>query len=56
MVVPSAIRPNGNRLTVGSNDRVKANVNASSVVAQGQRISIHEGAYFKGKVNIKTNG
>ncbi len=78
--VEGAIDPKGNRLTVGPNGRVKANVNASVVVVQGkldgnvqasdrvdlkqsavvtgdiaaQRISIDEGAYFKGRVNIQT--
>ena len=77
--VEGTIDPKGNRLTVGPNGRVKANVNASSVVVQGkldgnvqasdrvdlkqsavvtgdiaaQRISIDEGAYFKGRVNIQ---
>ena len=78
--VEGLIDPKGNRLTVGPNGRVKANVNASTVVVQGkldgnvqasdrvdlkhsavvtgdiaaQRISIDEGAYFKGRVNIQT--
>jgi cytoskeletal protein CcmA (bactofilin family) len=77
--VEGIIDPKGNRLTVGPNGRVKANVNASAVVVQGklegsiqasdrvdlkqsavvtgdiaaQRISIDEGAYFKGRVNIQ---
>jgi cytoskeletal protein CcmA (bactofilin family) len=77
--VEGAIDPQGNRLTIGPNGRVKANVNASAVVVQGklegnvqasdrvdlkqsavvtgdiatQRISIDEGAYFKGRVNIE---
>jgi cytoskeletal protein CcmA (bactofilin family) len=77
--VEGVIDPKGNRLTVGPNGRVKANVNASVVVVQGkldgnvqasdrvdlkqsavvtgdiaaQRISIDEGAYFKGRVNIQ---
>jgi cytoskeletal protein CcmA (bactofilin family) len=77
--VEGVIDPKGNRLTVGPNGRVKANVNASAVVVQGklegnvqasdrvdlkqsavvtgdiaaQHISIDEGAYFKGKVNIQ---
>lgn len=77
--VEGAIDPKGNRLTIGPNGRVKANVNASAVVVQGklegsiqasdrvdlkqsavvtgdiaaQRISIDEGAYFKGRVNIE---
>lgn len=77
--VEGAIDPKGNRLTIGPNGCVKANVNASAVVVQGklegnvqasdrvdlkqsavvtgdiaaQRISIDEGAYFKGRVNIQ---
>ena len=67
--VEGTINPKGNRLTIGPNGRVKANVNASAVVVQGklegniqasdrgdiatQRISIDEGAYFKGGVNIE---
>ena len=77
--VEGVIDPKGNRLTVGPNGRVKANVNASVVVVQGkldgnvqasdrvdlkqsavvtgdiaaQHISIDEGAYFKGRVNIQ---
>jgi len=77
--VEGTIDPKGNRLTVGPNGRVKANVNASAVVVQGklegsiqasdrvdlkqsavvtgdiaaQRISIDEGASFKGRVNIQ---
>jgi cytoskeletal protein CcmA (bactofilin family) len=77
--VEGTINPKGNRLTIGPNGRVKANVNASAVVVQGklegniqasdrvdlkqsavvtgdiatQRISIDEGAYFKGGVNIQ---
>jgi len=76
--VEGVIDPKGNRLTIGPNGRVKANVSASAVVVQGklegniqasdrvdlkqsavvtgdiaaQRISIDEGAYFKGRVNI----
>jgi cytoskeletal protein CcmA (bactofilin family) len=72
--VEGTIDPKGNRLTIGPNRRVKANVNACAVVVQGklegsiqasdqvdlkqsavvtgdsatQRISIDEGAYFKG--------
>ena len=78
-LVEGVIDPRGNRLTVGPNGRVKANVTASSVVVQGklegnvqasdrvdlkqsavvtgdiaaQRISIDDGAYFKGRVNIQ---
>jgi cytoskeletal protein CcmA (bactofilin family) len=77
--VEGTIDPKGNRLTVGPNGRVKANVNACAVVVQGklegniqasdrvdlkqsavvtgdiaaQRISIDDGAYFKGRVNIQ---
>jgi len=77
--VEGAIDPKGNRLTIGPNGRVKANVSACAVVVQGklegniqasdrvnlkqsavvmgdiatQRISIDEGAYFKGSVNIQ---
>jgi cytoskeletal protein CcmA (bactofilin family) len=77
--VEGTINPKGNRLTIGPNGRVKANVNACAVVVQGklegniqasdrvdlkqsavvtgdiatQRISIDEGAYFKGSVNIE---
>jgi cytoskeletal protein CcmA (bactofilin family) len=77
--VEGAIDPKGNRLTIGPNARVKANINACAVVVQGklegniqatdrvdlkqsavvmgdiatQRISIDEGAYFKGSVNIQ---
>ena len=77
--VEGTIDPKGNRLTIGPNGRVKANVNACAVVVQGklegniqasdrvdlkqsaivmgdiatQRISIDEGAYFKGSVNIQ---
>jgi cytoskeletal protein CcmA (bactofilin family) len=77
--VEGTIDPKGNRLTIGPNGRVKANVNACAVIVQGklegniqaservdlkqsavvlgdiatQRISIDEGAYFKGSVNIQ---
>jgi cytoskeletal protein CcmA (bactofilin family) len=77
--VEGAIELKGNRLTLGPNGRVKANVNARSVVIQGrlegnvratdrvdlkqsavvlgdiatQRISIEEGAFFKGGVDIQ---
>ena len=77
--VEGVIDPKGNRLTVGPNGRVKANVTACAVVVQGkldgsiqasdrvdlkqsaivtgdiatQRISIDDGAYFKGRVNIE---
>src|SRR4029077_4802277 len=77
--VEGTINPKGNRLTIGPNGRVIANVNASAVVVQvklegniqasdrvdlkqsavvtgniaTQRISIDEGAYFKGRVNIQ---
>ena len=77
--VEGTINPKGNRLTIGPNGRVKANVTACAVVVQGklegniqasdrvdlrqsavvmgdiatQRISIDEGAYFKGSLNIQ---
>ena len=77
--VEGTINPKGNRLTIGPNGRVKANVTARVVVVQGklegniqasdrvdlrqsavvmgdiatQRISIDEGAYFKGSLNIQ---
>lgn len=77
--VEGSIELKGNRLTVGPNGRVKANVNARSAVIQGkmegnihasdrvdlkqsavvtgdiatQRISIEEGAYFRGGVDIQ---
>src|SRR6202022_286902 len=73
--VEGTIDPKGNRLTVGPNGRVKANVTACAVVVQAniqasdrvdlkqsavvmgdiatQRISIAEGVYFKGSVNIQ---
>jgi len=77
--IEGAIEMKGNRLTIGPNGRVKANVSARSAVIQGklegnvratdrvdlkqsaivlgdiatQRISIEEGAYFKGGVDIQ---
>ena len=77
--VEGSVDPKGNRLTIGPNGRVKANVTACAVVVQGQlegniqasdrvdlkqsavvrgdiathRISIDEGAYFKGSLNIQ---
>jgi cytoskeletal protein CcmA (bactofilin family) len=77
--VDGSIELAGNRLTIGPNGRVKANVNARSAIVQGrlegnvratdrvdlkhsaivlgdiatQRISIEEGAYFKGGVDIQ---
>jgi cytoskeletal protein CcmA (bactofilin family) len=77
--VEGTIDPKGNRLTIGPDARVKANVTACAVLVQGklegninasdrvdlkqsavvtgdiatQRISIDEGAYFKGGVNIQ---
>ena len=77
--VEGTIDPKGNRLTIGPNGRVKANVTACAVVVQGklegniqasdrvdlkqsavvmgdiatQRISIDEGAYFKGSLNVQ---
>ena len=80
--VDGVIEMKGNRLTIGPNGRVKANVNARSAVIQGklegnvraaervdlkqsaivlgdiatQRISIEDGAYFKGGVDIQREG
>src|SRR5947209_12084539 len=77
--VEGTIDPIGNRLTIGPNGNVKANVSACVVVVQGklegniqasdrvdlkqsavvvgdiatQRISIDDGAYLKGSVNIQ---
>jgi cytoskeletal protein CcmA (bactofilin family) len=77
--VEGTINPKGNRLTIGPNGCVKANINACAVIVQGrlegniqasdrvdlkqsavvmgdiatQRISIDEGAFFKGTVNIQ---
>jgi cytoskeletal protein CcmA (bactofilin family) len=77
--VEGTIDPKGNRLTIGPNGRVKANVTARVVVVQGKlegniqasgrvdlrqsaivmgdiathRISIDEGGYFKGSLNIQ---
>ncbi len=77
--VEGTIDPKGNRLTIGPNGSVKANINACAVVVQGklegnihasdrvdlkqsavvvgdiatQHISIDEGAYLKGSVNIQ---
>lgn len=77
--VEGSIELRSNRLTVGPNGRIKANVNARSVSVQGklegnvrasdrvdlkqsavvlgdistQRITIEEGAYFKGGVDIQ---
>jgi cytoskeletal protein CcmA (bactofilin family) len=77
--VEGSIELAGNRLTIGPNGKVKANVSARSAVIQGrlegnvragdrvdlkqsaivlgdiatQRISIEEGAYFKGGVDIQ---
>jgi cytoskeletal protein CcmA (bactofilin family) len=77
--VEGTIDPKGNRLTVGPNGSVKADVTTCVVVVQGtlegniqasdrvdlkqsaivvgniatQRISIDEGAYLKGSVNIQ---
>jgi len=77
--VEGTIDPKGNRLTIGPNGRVKANVTGCAVVVQGKlegniqasdrvdlrhsaivmgdiathRISIDEGAYFKGSLNIQ---
>jgi cytoskeletal protein CcmA (bactofilin family) len=77
--VEGAIDPKEDRLTIGPNGRVEANVTSCTVVVQGklegdivasdrvdlkqsaivmgniatQRISIDEGAYFKGTTNIQ---
>jgi len=77
--VEGSIELKGNRLTIGPNGRVKANVNARSATIQGklegnvrasdrvdlkqsaivqgdiatQRISIEDGAFFKGGVDIQ---
>ena len=77
--VEGTIDPKGNRVTIGPNGRVKANVIASAVLVQGKlegniqaservdlkhsavvvgdiitrRVSIDEGAQFKGSVNIQ---
>ena len=77
--VEGVIDPKGNRLTIGADGRVRANVTASAVVVQRklegsiqasdrvdlkqsavvtgdiatQRISIEDGAYFTGRVNIR---
>src|SRR5713101_7646171 len=77
--VEGTIDPKGNRLTIGPNGRVKANVTACVVVVQGklegniqasdrvdlrqsavvmadiatQHISIDEGVYFKGSINVQ---
>ena len=77
--VEGSIELKGNRLMVGPNGRVKANVNARSAIIQGkmegnirasdrvdlkqsavvtgdiatQRISIEDGAYFRGGVDIQ---
>jgi cytoskeletal protein CcmA (bactofilin family) len=77
--VEGTIDPKGNRLTIGPNGSVKANVNACAVIVQGtlegtihasdrvdlkqsaivvgdittQRISIEDGAYLKGSINIQ---
>ena len=77
--IEGTIDPKGNRLTIGPNGRVKANVIARSVVVQGklegniqaseqvdlkqsavvvgdivtQRISIENGAYIKGSVEVQ---
>lgn len=80
--VQGTIDLKGNRLTIGPNGRVKANITAKSAVVHGkvdgninasdrvdlkhsavvtgdistQRISIDEGAYFKGGVDISREG
>jgi cytoskeletal protein CcmA (bactofilin family) len=80
--VEGTINLSGNRLTVGRNGQVQANINAKEVVIQGkvkgnitasdrvdirnegaltgdvicQRISIEDGAYFKGGIDIRKPG
>ena len=77
--VEGTIDPKGNRLIIGPNGSVKANISARAVIVQGklegtihasdrvdlkqsatvvgdittQRISIDEGAQFKGSINIQ---
>lgn len=77
--VEGSIELQGNRLIIGPNGQVRANVNAKGVVVEGkldgniraseraelkksaiavgdivtQRVSIEEGAYFKGRVDIQ---
>ena len=77
--VEGTIDPKGNRLIIGPNGTVKADINARAVIVQGklegtihasdrvdlkqsaivvgdiatQHISIDEGAYLKGSVNIQ---
>ena len=77
--VEGTIELQGNRLIIGPNGQVRANVNAKGVVVEGkldgniraseraelkksavavgdivtQRVSIEDGAYFKGKVDVQ---
>lgn len=77
--VEGSIELQGNRLIIGPNGQVRANVNAKGVVVEGkldgniraseraelkksaiavgdiitQRVSIEDGAYFKGKVDVQ---
>ena len=80
--VEGSINLPGNRVTVGSNGQVNANVTAREVIVQGkvvgnvtasdrlkvhsegsltgdavaQRISLDDGAFFKGKIDIRGSG
>lgn len=80
--VEGTINLPGNRVTVGSNGQVNANVTAREVIVQGkvvgnvtasdrlkvhgegsltgdavaQRISLDDGAFFKGKIDIRGSG
>jgi len=80
--VEGSINLPGNRVTVGSNGEVNANVTAREVIVQGkivgnvnasdrlkvhsegsltgdavaQRISLDDGAFFKGKIDIRGSG
>jgi len=80
--VEGSINLSGNRITIGRNGQVNANINAREVVVMGkvrgnlnasdrvdirsegsltgdvgaQRISIEDGAYFKGGIDIRKAG
>src|SRR5215471_1718885 len=80
--VEGSINLPGNRVTVGSNGQVNANVTAREIIVQGkivgnvnasdslkvhsegsltgdavaQRISLDDGAFFKGKIDIRGSG
>ena len=80
--VEGSINLPGNRVTVGSNGQVNANVTAREIIVQGkvvgnvnasdrlkvhsegsltgdaiaQRISLEDGAFFKGKIDIRGSG